>query len=160
MAGSAPEQHAGCKNRLSNGAALLGKCAGNHGLCRGSVSRFTKADHGTRDQEEDETGSETASKSRHAPEQNAHGDDGLAAETICEKSERDAGRGENNQQKGLQRAELRVRYVQMVAQQGNQRYEDLPRREVDKIDQSKYSKETNLIRRKWNGLPRHSEFAW
>src|SRR6266849_3778285 len=160
MAASAPEQHAGCENGLGNSAALLRKRARNHGLRRGSISSFTKADHGARDQEKNETGSQTARKSRHAPEQNAHSDDGLAAEPISEKSKRDAGHGENNQQESLQRAELRVRHLQVAAQQRNQRHKDLPRREVDKIDQSKYSKKTNLIRRERNGLRRHSEFAW
>src|SRR6266699_4295075 len=49
--------------------------------------------------------------------------------------------------------------MEMVAQQRNQRDEHLASGEVDKIDQSKYSKETHLVRRERNGLRRHAEFA-
>src|SRR2546421_239205 len=49
--------------------------------------------------------------------------------------------------------------MEMVAQQRNQRDEHLASGEVDKIDQSKYSKETNLVGRERNGLRRHAELA-
>src|SRR5947207_9962766 len=49
--------------------------------------------------------------------------------------------------------------MEMIAQQRNQRDEHLASGEDDKIDQSKYSKETNLVRRERNGLRIHAELA-
>ncbi len=83
----------------------------------------------------------------------------LAAESVSKEAKGDAADGENHEEKGLQRTQLRVRNMKMIAQQRNQRHEDLPRGEVDKIDQSKYSKETNLVGSERNGLSRHAERA-
>ena len=40
----------------------------------------------------------------------------------------------------------------MITQQRDERNDSLPRRKVDKIDQSKYSKEANLLGTQRNGL--------
>src|SRR6266705_2533289 len=48
LAGRAAKQHAGRENGLREGAALLGECAGNHGLSRGRVSGFAEPDDGAR----------------------------------------------------------------------------------------------------------------
>ena len=159
MAAGTSEQHARGEDGLGDGAALLRKSARNHGLSGGSIRGFAKSHESPREQEEKKTGSEAAGKRCGAPEEDANRDNGLAAETVGEEAERDACDGENDEKKRLQGAELGVRGVKMIAQQRNQRDEDLAGREVDKIDQSKYSKKTNLVGRERNGLRGHAEFA-
>ena len=75
-----------------------------------------------------------------------------AAEAIGKESKGNAPDGENDKESGLQPAELCIRRAEIVAQKRNERDHGLPRGEVDKIDQSKYSKEANLLGIERNGL--------
>ena len=59
----------------------------------------------------------------------------------------------------MQGAELRVGNPEMRAQHGNQRDENPAGGEVDKVDQNKYSKETDLVGIEGNGFGLHSELA-
>ena len=68
-----------------------------------------------------------------------------AAPAVREKAARDAGDGENNEKTGLERTKLGVGHVHLLAEKREERDDDLAVGEVDKIDQSKCSKESNLI---------------
>ena len=68
-------------------------------------------------------------------------------QAVREETARDTGDGEDHEKPGLQGTELRVGQVHLLAKKGEERDDDLPVGEVDKIDQSKYSKESNLIGR-------------
>jgi len=115
LAGRSAKEHAGSKNSLRERAALHGKRAGNHGLCGRGVSGFPQTDHSSSDEEEQKTGHQTAGERSRAPEKDAKGYDRFAAETIREKTKRYATGGENHEEKSLQRAELGVRGVKMIA---------------------------------------------
>jgi hypothetical protein len=49
--------------------------------------------------------------------------------------------------------------MEVIAQERDERNNSVPRGEVDKIDQSKYSKEANLIGIEPAGLRGHAEFV-
>src|SRR6266478_428023 len=134
MAGGASEQHAGSEDSLRPCAAFLRETAGNHGLRRRRVCSFAKPNKRSGDQEKKKIGGQSAYERRHAPANDANRNDGLAAIAVGQESKRDAAHRENHQEKSLQRTELGIRDVEMIAQRRNQRNEDLPRREVDKID--------------------------
>src|SRR4029077_19982428 len=152
LAGSAAQEHAAGENGLRGRALFDGECSGNHGLRGGGIGGFTHTDEGARDQQENKTAGETAREGREGTANKSESDDGSAAEAVGEKSEGDAANGENEQQPGLQGAELRVGNTEMRAQHGNQRDEDPAGREVDKVDENKYSKETDLIGAERNGF--------
>jgi len=116
------------------------------------VSGFPQTDHSSSDEEEQKTGHQATRERSRTPEKDAQSNDRFAAETIREKTKRYAAGGKNNEEKSLQRAEFGVRGVEMIPQERNKRYHRLPRGEVDKIDQSKYSKDTNLAGSERNGL--------
>src|SRR5713101_4723711 len=152
LAGGAAQKHAAGANGLRGCALLEGKRPGNHGLRCWGVSGFTDTDERARDQQEKKTAGESAGEGGEAPTNNSEGDDGFAAETIREKTERDAADSENKQEPGLQGAELRIGDAEMRAQHGDQRNENPARGKVDKVDQNKYSKETDLIGAERNGF--------
>ncbi len=145
LTSSTAEEHTGSENGLSHGAALIRERIGNHGLGGGCVSSFADADQSPRDEQEHERSGEAAGNSGQAPENNAGGYDLCAAPAVREKAARDAGDGENNEKTGLERTKLGVGHVHLLAEKREERDDDLAVGEVDKIDQSKCSKESNLI---------------
>src|SRR5437879_13449060 len=96
---------------------------------------MTQAHQATDHEEKKESGGQTSRKRRDGTAEDADCDAGLAAEAVGEEAKRNTADGENDQEKGLQRAQLGVCNMEMIAQEGNQRDEDLPSGEVDKIDQ-------------------------
>src|SRR5256885_2506393 len=106
LAERAAQQHSRGENSLGGRAALLRKTAGNHGLRRGSVCRFAESDKRSRQQKQREVCGEAPGKSGHAPKQYSNGNDRFAAETVGEKSEGNAAKRENHEQKSLQRTQL------------------------------------------------------
>ena len=142
--GSAAQQHARRENGLSESAIIEREGVGNHRLGSGGVRGFTNANHGAGDEQHGEGGSEAAGNAGEAPDEHAGGDDFGLAEAIGKIAGGNTEKRENNQEAGLEGAELRVGYVEMGAEQRNERIEDLAVGKVDKIDQSKYSKKANL----------------
>ena len=132
---------------------LVGEGIRNHGLGRRRVSGFADADKSASEQQEHECGSESAGDRSDAPEQHSVRDDLWLAEAVGKKSEGHAGERKYDEQDGLQRAELRVANAEMLAQERNKRVEDLTVGEVDKIYQSKYSKESavRIGQASWGG---------
>jgi hypothetical protein len=118
----------------------------------GGVGRFTQPDHCAGDQEKKERGEQASGERCHAPASNPGGNDGFTAEAVGEKAKWDAGNRQDHKEPGLEVPKLRIAGVQMITQQRDKRYDGLPRRKVDKIDQSKYSKEANLLGTQRNGL--------
>ncbi len=59
----------------------------------------------------------------------------------------------------MQGTELRVSDTKICAKHGNKRDENPASGEVDKVDQNKYSKETDLVGIEGNGFGLHSELA-
>ena len=77
------------------------------------------------------------------------------AETIGKKAEGNAGYGKNDQQPGLQRAELRIGDAELVAQERHQRHDDLTIGKIDEINQREYGEEPDLIRCERSGVGVH-----
>lgn len=145
--GGTAKEHAGSENGLRHGTEFIGEGIGNHGLGRGSVGGFADANRGTRDKQEDKGRSEPAGDGGEAPKNNAGGNNLRAAEAVSQKPARNTGDGENHEQPGLQGTELRVGQVHLLAEKWKERDDNLAVGEIDKINQSKYSKESNLIGR-------------
>ena len=152
LARGAADEHAGGEDGLGARAILLGIAAGNHGLRGGRVGRFADADEGAREQQHREGVNVAGENGGEAPEDDAAGDDARAIEAIGEKSERNAGKRENGLQDDLQIADLRAGEGELIAYQRNQRRDGLAVGKVDEVDQSKYSKQTDLIGRKRDAL--------
>src|SRR5271166_2574180 len=120
------------------------KRVGYHRLRRRSVSRFTDPHQPAAHEQHRERRRQSAAHARQAPEQHSGRDDGVLAKTIRQVTRRDARQRQHDQQHRLQRPQLRVGHPKMLPQQRQQRIQHLAIRKVDKIDQSKYSKETHL----------------
>jgi hypothetical protein len=159
LSGGASQEHAAGENGLRRRARGGGKRSRNHRLRGGCVSGFANSHEGTSDKQEGETAGEASGEGSDAPANNSEKDDGFATEAVSEESKGDAADGENEQEPSLQGTELRVGDTKICAKHGNKRDENPASGEVDKVDQNKYSKETELIGIERNGFGLHSELA-
>src|SRR6202008_2190206 len=141
----AAENHAGSENRLGQSTVLPRERVGNQRLCRGSISRFTDADEGPGKNEQGKCWGEAAGNRGKAPKDDAASDDFWFVEAVGKIAGGNARQSEHDQEHHLQGAELRVAHTEVLPQEGHQRIQHLTVGEVDKIDQSKYSKKARLL---------------
>ena len=113
------------------------------------IRGFAYSDKTASDKKHGEGWSEAAGHGGKAPQENAVGDDLGLIEAVGKKSGRNTGQSEDNKEHHLQGTELRITHAEVLAQKRDQRIEYLPIGKVDKIDQSKYSKESRLCKREW-----------
>ena len=146
-AGGSPEEHARSENGLRHGAPLIGERIGNHRLGGRSVGGLAYADQGTCDEQKHKRGGEAAGNGGEAPDSNAGRNDLRAAPAVGEEAAGNTSDGEDHEKPGLQGTELGVGKVHLLAEEREERDNDLAVGEVDKINQSKYSKKTNLVGR-------------
>jgi len=137
---------------LRAGAMIHGVAPGNHGLRSGGVGGLADADEGAGEEQHGESMDMAGENGGETPKHHAAGNDAGAIEAVGEESERDAAEREDGLQHNLEVADLRAGEREFVTNQGNQGRNSLTISKVDKIDQSKYSKKTQLIGREGDGL--------